>query len=668
MISFSQKFSRFCVIVTLCAASSLVCKAENPAVLEWKASMDPTGTSVEHDLFERPESRGDAKHNHDSGLVELNGGSLVIGLSDEKKFRHLLTKNNELTIAVSVTPSSDDQDGPARILSYSSDHSSRNFTIGQNGNQFDLRLLTEGGDPNGIIEGASFGKIEAGKTYQLIASYKPGHLAVSVNGKILLEEKSIKGGLGNWGAHSLVLGDELNGNRVWRGNVHSVGLYNRSKDLRAKAPEKHKRSDKYAAGLERELAATRDAAADLKKKIAELCEERAKLQLRIEAGDKAGAEIERQLEECLKHHDAGSEELKARLAAAEALAKREHERADIISDAILKQVEAQKQVAQELKEVVGLINQERDELLAKLRAKPKTIVDKEAQKRLIAENEKLSAALKEAWEKAKNQESLKTEQEKAAATIKVQQAKIDALQKEVVGQAKQHEKMKAREAETSALARNLKDAMDGQTKLAQRLDELVKQKAEIEKLADQRRAELEAEKSEREKLEKRLRDIERASRIAEEKEKAAAAKAAMQAEKEANEKAAMEALKKRTAQLREIEIKKLVDIAPIYFGKNQADSEEQEKSLLRQVKAIHAKMPGAKFRITGHTCTDGTPAGNLALSQRRAQRIADLMTDSGIPTANISEVKGLGQTKPQADNAIQQGREANRRVEIEVIR
>ncbi|MGI9244517.1 MAG: OmpA family protein, partial [Verrucomicrobiales bacterium] len=112
----------------------------------------------------------------------------------------------------------------------------------------------------------------------------------------------------------------------------------------------------------------------------------------------------------------------------------------------------------------------------------------------------------------------------------------------------------------------------------------------------------------------------------------------------------------------------LLEIAPIYFAKNHADSEAQERSLLAQLREIHQRFPAARFSISGHTCTDGSSAGNLALSERRAQRIADLIKNNGIPAAAIAGVVGKGEASPIADNNTQQGREANRRVEIKVLR
>ena len=648
MIAQSQKFFAVALLLT----SPVAHADEHATLVDWQANSTPTGELVRLDLLGPPEIRGHATADEETGVMKFNGGSMVIDLPDEKKFRHLLTKNNELTIEVDVIPSSSQQHGPARIASYSSDHASRNFTIGQNGNQFDLRLLTDGSDANGVIPDGTFGKIEAGKKYHIAISYRPGRLTAAVNGKILLERHDIKGSLKNWTAHRLVFGDEINGDRAWHGEINGFALHNRAKNLRAKASRKRTgESDPNKEMIE------------LKRRLEQLCAEKEELERRITAGDKAGADLEAQLADCIERHNRNLD-LEKQLKEARAIARQEHARAEKISADILKQVDAQKAIAAELKETIALVGREREALLAELDARPK--FDPEEKKRLLAENEKLSRSLKEAWAKAKSQKGLQERLAELIADSKQQEESINKLMPQVKAaqQLKEdHEAAKQKLAEmkkasaandetTAALqaeTSRLQETLAYQKTLKKRIHELTGEKNKAEDAGTSHRAEALRERILRKKLEVELEDAQ--AQIA----KHAAAKAA--------EKAAAQKLAKQKADA----LAKLLDIAPIYFGKNQAESEEQEKSLLAQVAEIHKTLPDARFRISGHTCTDGTPEGNLALSQRRAQRVADLLTENGIPKSLLAEVVGKGQTAPRADNSTQQGREANRRVEIEVL-
>ncbi|WP_417285407.1 OmpA family protein [Comamonas sp.] len=68
-----------------------------------------------------------------------------------------------------------------------------------------------------------------------------------------------------------------------------------------------------------------------------------------------------------------------------------------------------------------------------------------------------------------------------------------------------------------------------------------------------------------------------------------------------------------------------------------------------------------RLRVEGHTDDRGSDAYNLKLSARRAQVVADVLMEAGMPKQNI-EVKGLGSASPlMTGNAAE-----NRRVAIVV--
>lgn len=68
--------------------------------------------------------------------------------------------------------------------------------------------------------------------------------------------------------------------------------------------------------------------------------------------------------------------------------------------------------------------------------------------------------------------------------------------------------------------------------------------------------------------------------------------------------------------------------------------------------------------VTGHTDSRGSDAYNQALSEQRAQTVASQIS-SQYPDARI-EVVGMGETSPIASNDTAEGRQLNRRVEVEV--
>lgn len=70
-----------------------------------------------------------------------------------------------------------------------------------------------------------------------------------------------------------------------------------------------------------------------------------------------------------------------------------------------------------------------------------------------------------------------------------------------------------------------------------------------------------------------------------------------------------------------------------------------------------------KVEVAGHTDSVGNDDYNMGLSERRAQAVADYLIANGADAANIT-VKGYGETDPVADNGTEEGRAANRRVEL----
>ena len=80
-----------------------------------------------------------------------------------------------------------------------------------------------------------------------------------------------------------------------------------------------------------------------------------------------------------------------------------------------------------------------------------------------------------------------------------------------------------------------------------------------------------------------------------------------------------------------------------------------------------AKMGGVDLEMviaTGHTDSIGTDAYNQKLSERRAAAVKDYLVSKGIPASKITTI-GKGESQPVATNKTAEGRQKNRRVDIE---
>jgi len=68
--------------------------------------------------------------------------------------------------------------------------------------------------------------------------------------------------------------------------------------------------------------------------------------------------------------------------------------------------------------------------------------------------------------------------------------------------------------------------------------------------------------------------------------------------------------------------------------------------------------------VSGHTDSVGSEDYNQGLSERRAATVAAILT-AQYPDVPVSSA-GFGETSPVGDNATEEGRAANRRVEVDV--
>ncbi len=134
-----------------------------------------------------------------------------------------------LTVEARVTTASLDQSGPARIVTASTGPDHRNFTLAQEGADLVFRLRASAADANGVATEAHVPAVfVAGRAQHLVVSYDLATLAVYVDGA-LRGTFPAAGDLSAWDPHyRLVLGNELTGDRPWRGTISAVAIHDRA--------------------------------------------------------------------------------------------------------------------------------------------------------------------------------------------------------------------------------------------------------------------------------------------------------------------------------------------------------------------------------------------------------------------------------------------------------
>jgi outer membrane protein OmpA-like peptidoglycan-associated protein len=116
-----------------------------------------------------------------------------------------------------------------------------------------------------------------------------------------------------------------------------------------------------------------------------------------------------------------------------------------------------------------------------------------------------------------------------------------------------------------------------------------------------------------------------------------------------------------------IEEGKIVIMKKIFFDTNKATIKAVSNAILGEVAGtllVHKEIKGV--RIEGHTDSQGDPAKNKTLSQKRAEAVRDWLVRKGIDSGRLIAA-GYGPDKPIADNKTAKGREQNRRVEFVIL-
>jgi outer membrane protein OmpA-like peptidoglycan-associated protein len=106
-----------------------------------------------------------------------------------------------------------------------------------------------------------------------------------------------------------------------------------------------------------------------------------------------------------------------------------------------------------------------------------------------------------------------------------------------------------------------------------------------------------------------------------------------------------------------------VPITGVQFVQGKADLVPGSVTMLDEVATLLKDHPTWHLRIEGHTDNVGSKTSNLNISFFRASSVVNWLAANGIKRARL-DAKGLGDTRPIADNTTEVGRNKNRRIEL----
>lgn len=113
-------------------------------------------------------------------------------------------------------------------------------------------------------------------------------------------------------------------------------------------------------------------------------------------------------------------------------------------------------------------------------------------------------------------------------------------------------------------------------------------------------------------------------------------------------------------------VKTLRDTA-VFFDFGKYDLRPLSKQVLQELVNEIKSLKNTTIEVTAHTDAIGTSAANDILSQNRADAVKVFLASQGIPDSIIT-AQVFGENIPIADNESEEGRQANRRATIKVLR
>jgi outer membrane protein OmpA-like peptidoglycan-associated protein len=104
----------------------------------------------------------------------------------------------------------------------------------------------------------------------------------------------------------------------------------------------------------------------------------------------------------------------------------------------------------------------------------------------------------------------------------------------------------------------------------------------------------------------------------------------------------------------------------VTFATGSANLSPTFRTTLDKVASTLGEYEKTYVDVMGHTDSVGSDAFNQTLSEQRATTVADYLSLKGVQRARLA-TKGYGESQPRQSNTSEEGRAANRRVEIRLV-
>jgi len=164
--------------------------------------------------------------------IRIIDGKAQATTTSSKKLHTLMAGSGEYTVEAWVIPGNVTQEGPARIISYSGGTETSNFMLGQTLYNYDFFNRSNNTDIMGspaLSTDDNAERLQAALQHVVLTYSPTTGRQIYINGEHTTDIDPVEGGvLSDWDdSFAFVLGNEVSGDRLWKGTFKMVALHNR---------------------------------------------------------------------------------------------------------------------------------------------------------------------------------------------------------------------------------------------------------------------------------------------------------------------------------------------------------------------------------------------------------------------------------------------------------
>ena len=105
----------------------------------------------------------------------------------------------------------------------------------------------------------------------------------------------------------------------------------------------------------------------------------------------------------------------------------------------------------------------------------------------------------------------------------------------------------------------------------------------------------------------------------------------------------------------------------VYFANGKASISTKDKDALRQLAEQARNLPGSVVQVEGYASAVGSHDANQRLSMRRADAVAAVLNQNGVPPTRMVVPAAMGVSQQIAPNATVKGQAENRRTVVTLL-